>query len=703
MRSVVATIFRGAVRLLIFSLFSAIFLNAGGAAELSPSELRPLAARLFDSPPLQITVGPVKGEPPAQGVFRNGHLIGYLASTWTIARSVGYSGKPIDILVAVDGKGVLRGAHMVAQSEPVLILGISHEDLAGFVSAFSGLDLKAPLKGADGAQVSGIPQSFSGATVSSAVMRGAILRTARAIASSRGIIAGTATQSLAPATFSKASWDDLIEEGAIARRHITVGEANQALGVEAQSDDGGTFVELFATLLTPPRIGQNLLGPIAYSELAAGLGPDDHAILVAGNGLYSFKGTSYRKSGTFDRIELIQGTQTIRLGAANYRNVRQLGIAGAPALREIGQFVIPGNSGFKPAEPWQINLIATRDLAGGAVAVAEFALPFRLPPRYVSGSAEAPAPAASLYWLENWQSRVPGIIVITVMLAVLSAILVFQDSLSERFRLYRIVRLSYLAATLFLIGWWLGAQLSVVHVISFVQALLTGFSWELFLLDPFVFILWSFVGVALLFWGRGVFCGWLCPFGALQELLNELARKAGLKQINVNFALHERLWPIKYILFLGLFAVSLNSVTAAFTGAEIEPFKTVITLKFMRQWPFVLFALGILVLGLVIERFYCRYLCPLGAALAIPARLRMFDWLKRRKQCGTECGVCARRCTVQAIHPNGSINPNECINCLNCQMLYYDERTCPPLIERAKRRQRREEVAARREADSAGA
>ena len=81
----------------------------------------------------------------------------------------------------------------------------------------------------------------------------------------------------------------------------------------------------------------------------------------------------------------------------------------------------------------------------------------------------------------------------------------------------------------------------------------------------------------------------------------------------------------------------------------------------------------------------------------------MFDWLKRRKQCGTECGVCARRCTVQAIHPNGSINPNECINCLNCQMLYYDERTCPPLIERAKRRQRREEVAARREADSAGA
>jgi polyferredoxin len=289
------------------------------------------------------------------------------------------------------------------------------------------------------------------------------------------------------------------------------------------------------------------------------------------------------------------------------------------------------------------------------------------------------------------------------MLGLLTAILVFQDWIAERYRLYRVVRLSFLAATLVLIGWRFGGQLSVVHVISFMQALMTGFSWELFLLDPYIFILWSFVAVALLFWGRGVFCGWLCPFGALQELLSEGARKLGIKQIQVSFAVHERLWPIKYIIFLALFAISLNSVTAAFKGAEIEPFKTVITLRFMREWPFVVFALVVLGLGLFVERWYCRYLCPLGAALAIPARLSMFDWLKRRPQCGTECNVCARHCTVQAIHPDGHINPNECIHCLNCQMLYYDERTCPPLIERAKRRMRREAVAARHRSEAANA
>jgi polyferredoxin len=89
--------------------------------------------------------------------------------------------------------------------------------------------------------------------------------------------------------------------------------------------------------------------------------------------------------------------------------------------------------------------------------------------------------------------------------------------------------------------------------------------------------------------------------------------------------------------------------------------------------------------NIFVERFFCRYLCPLGAALAIPARLRMFEWLKRRPQCGRECRICATKCPVQAIHPEGQINPNECINCLNCQTLYFNERICPPLKARAAR------------------
>ncbi|MBT6911929.1 MAG: 4Fe-4S binding protein, partial [Rhodospirillaceae bacterium] len=122
---------------------------------------------------------------------------------------------------------------------------------------------------------------------------------------------------------------------------------------------------------------------------------------------------------------------------------------------------------------------------------------------------------------------------------------------------------------------------------------------------------------------------------------------------------------------------------------EMEPFKTAISMHFIRHWPFVAYVGGLLFLGLFIERFFCRYLCPLGAALAIPARLRMFEWLKRRFQCGHDCKLCATRCTVQAIHPNGSINPNECIYCLACQANFFDNRVCPPLVAKRKRREMR--------------
>jgi NosR/NirI family nitrous oxide reductase transcriptional regulator len=140
------------------------------------------------------------------------------------------------------------------------------------------------------------------------------------------------------------------------------------------------------------------------------------------------------------------------------------------------------------------------------------------------------------------------------------------------------------------------------------------------------------------------------------------------------------------MIFLGLFGVSLYSIEQAEHLAEVEPFKTAIVLKFMRAWPFVAYAVALLAAGLFVERFYCRYLCPLGAALAIPARLRMFNWLKRYKECGNPCHRCANECFVQAIHPTGEINPNECLNCMHCQVLYQSETKCPVVIRQVKRR-----------------
>src|SRR5690606_16854679 len=151
-------------------------------------------------------------------------------------------------------------------------------------------------------------------------------------------------------------------------------------------------------------------------------------------------------------------------------------------------------------------------------------------------------------------------------------------------------RMTFLAATVLFLGLYAGAQLSSVNVITFIHAVLAGFHWQQFLADPLIFILWSFVALSLLFWGRGVFCGWLCPFGALQEILNAGARWTGLRQIELPWPVHERLWPIKYIAFLLILGISFQSISDAFTIAEVEPFKTVVVLKLARAWPFVLYA-----------------------------------------------------------------------------------------------------------------
>ena len=66
----------------------------------------------------------------------------------------------------------------------------------------------------------------------------------------------------------------------------------------------------------------------------------------------------------------------------------------------------------------------------------------------------------------------------------------------------------------------------------------------------------------------------------------------------------------------------------------MEPFKTAITLHFDRSWPFVTYAVLLLVVNIFTRKVYCRT-CALGAALALPTKLRVFDWLKRRKGVAT--------------------------------------------------------------------
>lgn len=351
----------------------------------------------------------------------------------------------------------------------------------------------------------------------------------------------------------------------------------------------------------------------------------------------------------------------------------------------------------------QTVMLAARLVAESRGLVSSLGMPAMVQPRSphnplagrgqgtpVPGFEAAQQASGEPLWKGVWRERSFSIGALVFGLVVLVAILLFQDLLARYPRLLGIVRRAFLAYTVVFIGWYALAQLSIVHVLTFLHAAVRDFRWETFLIDPMLFILWTFVAMTLLLWGRGVYCGWLCPFGALQELTQQVSRKLRVRQFEFPDVVHERLWGLKYVVLIVLFGVSLQSMGEAARLAEVEPFKTAFTLRFAREAPFVLYALGLIALSLFNRKFFCKYLCPLGAALSIPGRFRVFDWwLRRRKECGRPCQTCAHDCEVRAIRATGEINANECHYCLDCQVTYYNDRRCPPLIERRTRREQR--------------
>jgi NosR/NirI family nitrous oxide reductase transcriptional regulator len=688
--------------------------------------------------------GAIEGAPPTAPIFKGNELLGFVYLNSDVVDSTGYSGKPIRILVALDPSGKILGAKLVEHHEPVVLVGIPEAKIRAVIDHFRGTDVRSVASGNDKVTT---PDIVSGATVTVLVIGDSIMRSAIKVVEAKGlggsvgaVAAGAApeTVTIDPDKKDIEDWQTLIGDGSVRRLHLSVGDINKAYQESGNQEaisrpEGGspddTFIDLYVALATIPSVGQSLLGAEAYAQMIQNLAPGQQAILVMGDGRYSFKGSGYVRGGIFDRIELVQNLESVRFRDKSHTRLAGVSAAGAPAFKEAGLFALPPESKFDPAKPWQLKLLVQRSTGALQKAFLMFDLRYLPPEKYlkraqapvvVAESAVAPpektaetpaegAPAATAQqpatgiqapsaavaaldtplWKRIWQQRWLQVGVLLAAIGVLTLIFFFQDWLVRRPKLFQWVRTCFLLFTLFWLGWMVHAQPSVVNVLTFVNALITGFKWDYFLMDPLLFILWCSIAVALIFWGRGPFCGWLCPFGALQELSNKVARRLKVPQFTVPWAVHERLWPIKYVVFLGLFGVSIYSLTLGEQLAEVEPFKTAIVLRFIRDWPFVVFALALIVAGLFVERFFCRYLCPLGAAIAIPGRLRMFDWLKRYRECGNPCQRCAHECPVQAIRPEGQINVNECIYCMHCQLLYWDDHKCPVMIGRRLKREKR--------------
>ena len=663
--------------------------------KLTPADIDP-AADAF---------GPIAGDPPMAPLLQHGTVVGYAFLNADVVDSTGYSGKPICIVVGLDRDAKITGAKLVEHHEPIFLIGVPPTKIEQFIAGYVGRKVLAR-----DALERGPVDIISGATVSSMVIGDSIMRASIKIAELRHL--GGATLPVAAAagqrkidptkTGIEPSLAAMLDDGSVRRLKLTNHEINEVFAhagdpaAAAHPETGpadAPLVDLYVALASVPTIGRSLLGDAEYANLEKRLKPGQQAIVIAGNGPYSFRGSGYVRGGIFDRIEVIQGETSIRFRDRNYERVGSIALKDAPDFPEIGLFVTPDGVHLDPAQPWRLQLLVQRSTGAMSKAFVTVHASYATPDKYLTAAApQASAPAEEAgppLWQRVWRARIFDIGVLLAAIGALTGIFFFQDLLVKRPVLYERIRLSYLAFTLLWLGWYEHAQISVVNVFTFFNALRGNFRWDYFLVDPMVFILWCSVAVALLFWGRGAFCGWLCPFGALQEWMNRIARWCRIPQLKLPFGVHQRLWPVKYMIFLGLFGVSLGSLSLAEKLSEIEPFKTAIILHFARDWWFVLLALALLAPGLFIERFYCRYMCPLGGALAIPGRMRMFDWLRRYRECGSPCQRCAVECPVQAIHPEGQINPNECIQCLNCQVLYHHDQKCPVMIQKRLKRERR--------------
>lgn len=185
-------------------------------------------------------------------------------------------------------------------------------------------------------------------------------------------------------------------------------------------------------------------------------------------------------------------------------------------------------------------------------------------------------------------------------------------------------------------------------------------------------LMWLILALTLLF--GPVFCGWICPFGTVEEFVGKIGRKIFKKRYNnfIPFKLDKLLKYLRYVVLL--LVVILTATSGKLLFSNVDPYFALFNIWSSEVTRLSLLVLGLILIGsLFVERPWCKYLCPFGALLGIFNFFRIVK-LKRNEKTCINCKVCDRVCPMNIdISTSKVIIDHACISCLLCT----DEMACP--------------------------
>jgi NosR/NirI family transcriptional regulator, nitrous oxide reductase regulator len=219
-----------------------------------------------------------------------------------------------------------------------------------------------------------------------------------------------------------------------------------------------------------------------------------------------------------------------------------------------------------------------------------------------------------------------------------------------------------LAAAVAYLGFAKSQLISIVNVFGVLSA-----NFPLFRHNLAFYLLAAIVLVTTVLWGR-VYCGRMCAFGALTQLIDRVVPARW--QYTVPRRFEQRAGYVKFAVLGG--AVAYFLITGnPLIYRYVEPF----WMFGLHATPALWVAVAVLLTAsLFVRNLYCRFLCPVGATLGLISNLTVFR-IKRWSECNT-CRICEKTCEWGAIR-GPKIVMTECVRCDDCERLYEDTKKCP--------------------------